>query len=912
MASGEAEVRRARRRRAPAFARRAGPGWLFALAACADLRPLEGDVCGNGVVERGEDCDRFAAAGASCWGPAEEGACRYACGPAPAGAEGPRCPPGFGCGADRTCRRPSGAFEPGGERVAEGASVLRVADFDGDGRDDVLALGAANERGERAARVIFRDAEGFGASRRVPNVFRSVAIGPLGPGAAQGLALISGQSSLVGLDLLVGDRDRSFASLVNPVLGGGVTNVSAAGRLVGVDALPRRLEPGEGGATLEFNQGDEVVLMQPTFAGTGSTLYAIVSSPKELPANASNPGFPVVTLLTLGVSAEGSGGGVAVGRFSAPGVGAPCEDVAWAPSELAEVYLLAPCRFDPPEGGPGARVVWNEAGIGGRLEPRRVALPGGARPAAGAARWLFVADANGDGVSDLALMTEQGPFVAFGLADGAAPTFEPVGVFGGQALLAFGDLNGDKAPDWVFDDGIVLSEPGAPLGVVRVRAPARWSDALVDDFNGDGRPDAVTVGPEARSLDYYLGAPGGLFNPFSVPIEGVASRLAAGDFDGDAVVDVAFALGESAGARADAVFIAFGGRAPSASAPLRVGELRGVRQIAAASYGFGGAELDGADDLGLVGAPDDGGPALAALLFGNAERQPRSPLIITSESDVRPWAVAAGRFVAGAPGAPAPLGLAMLAGSRLVPDRPFSLWLSSPSGESGVTRFAPPVGSAGPGEAATALPAEVDPAPEHGAPASQGAGELPELLAGDLDGDGVDEALALVPGRGGGATLAIARARAAGGAPMLFVDRVLGGLPRSTLAGLADVDGDGAPDLVVLSPAGEGGPNLSVYWNTAGAFDPAGAVTRVELPSGPAASWAAPRAPAGAPLFAVNAAGAYAVDFRAGRAARVEALRGVEGGEAIAAGDVTGDGVVDLVVGDGRSIRLARGEPARP
>ncbi|HEU4533681.1 MAG TPA: VCBS repeat-containing protein, partial [Polyangiaceae bacterium] len=577
------------------------PALLFALGACVDLQPIEGDTCGNGVVEGGEDCD-FAEPG--CRRPPAAGACRYEC-VHPSVGQGAGCPEGFGCGVDNTCRRSAGTFALTIERLSEGASALRVADFDGDGRDDVLALGAPNTYAERSARVVFRDGGGFGPTTRLPNVFRAAAVGSLVPGLgpARGLALVSRQGAQAALNLLVGGPDRGFASVVSPALASAA--LPASMRLVGVEALPRRAVAGEGGATVEFNQGDEVVLLQPGLLGQGAGLFGLVSSPRELPPNASNPDPDVVALLTLGVSPVDAEGGVAVGRFSAPGVGAPCEDIVWAPRELAEAYLLSPCRVDAPSGAPpgaGAVAFWNEEGIAGRVEPRRVPLPEGALPAKGAARWAFVADANADGVSDLAVMTERGAAFAAGRPDGSAPQAVLVDPVAGseRKLLAFGELNGDGAPDWVFADGIVLSEAGLPAGVTRERSAAPWSEALVADFNGDGLSDVLAVGPASSSLDYYLDTPGGFFNALSVPVAGVPSRLAAGDFDGDGVADVAFAMVDEVadGVEVDAVFIAFGGKAALPAAPVRVGALSGVRQITAGSYVFGGSGLDGADDLG--------------------------------------------------------------------------------------------------------------------------------------------------------------------------------------------------------------------------------------------------------------------------------------------------------------------------
>jgi hypothetical protein len=69
------------------------PAALAAAAACADLPPLQARVCGNGVVEAGEDCD----GGASC------GSCRLRC-----DADGD-CPEGRTCEIDAgLCAPPDG------------------------------------------------------------------------------------------------------------------------------------------------------------------------------------------------------------------------------------------------------------------------------------------------------------------------------------------------------------------------------------------------------------------------------------------------------------------------------------------------------------------------------------------------------------------------------------------------------------------------------------------------------------------------------------------------------------------------------------------------------------------------------------------------------------------------------------
>ena len=79
---------------------------MLFLAACAELPPLAENLCGNAIVEaaNGEDCDTFAVGDLRCGAPGDLArSCRFVC-------DDTDCPAGMACGADRMCRRPSGAF----------------------------------------------------------------------------------------------------------------------------------------------------------------------------------------------------------------------------------------------------------------------------------------------------------------------------------------------------------------------------------------------------------------------------------------------------------------------------------------------------------------------------------------------------------------------------------------------------------------------------------------------------------------------------------------------------------------------------------------------------------------------------------------------------------------------------------
>src|SRR5512146_1809892 len=75
-----------------------------ALSGCTDLKDIPAGVCGNGVVESGEDCDSTST---SCGQPDTSSACRLVC------ADDSGCPTGWHCGTDGICREPTGKFSAG-------------------------------------------------------------------------------------------------------------------------------------------------------------------------------------------------------------------------------------------------------------------------------------------------------------------------------------------------------------------------------------------------------------------------------------------------------------------------------------------------------------------------------------------------------------------------------------------------------------------------------------------------------------------------------------------------------------------------------------------------------------------------------------------------------------------------------
>jgi hypothetical protein len=105
--------------------------WLLvifgaSLAACTDFDSVPREVCGNGVLEPGEDCD---SAEARCV------RCAVTC------AEAADCPSAdHACGLDGLCHAPGGELARATAPVTFQADDLRVTDIDHDGRGDVVGV----------------------------------------------------------------------------------------------------------------------------------------------------------------------------------------------------------------------------------------------------------------------------------------------------------------------------------------------------------------------------------------------------------------------------------------------------------------------------------------------------------------------------------------------------------------------------------------------------------------------------------------------------------------------------------------------------------------------------------------------------------------------------------------------------
>ena len=183
---------------------------VFALLAltvrCADLPEIPAGTCGNGVLEPPEDCDTFTLDRASlCRPKGTAGECHLDCRPRGDGTR-PSCPAGWGCDLDGLCRAPTDQFESPVEFKVGGASSLLTGDFNGDGRADILSREPLDAYGRARFRFHYFDERGaLTDTRLLPKLLASPVIADF---SGDGRSDVAFSDFRVGL--VLGQADRSL------------------------------------------------------------------------------------------------------------------------------------------------------------------------------------------------------------------------------------------------------------------------------------------------------------------------------------------------------------------------------------------------------------------------------------------------------------------------------------------------------------------------------------------------------------------------------------------------------------------------------------------------------------------------------------------------------------------------------
>ncbi len=592
---------------------------LPVLGACAGLGELDLGVCGNNVLDPGEDCDGYDGGPEThCNAPRQPAECHFSCASNDEGQDY-RCPEGMGCGKDSICREASGTFEVPESIATRPGRWMHMGDFDGDGRMDL-----ANLRGPSL------DVHYFGATGSVEESYQAFAVLPESSRPLAGDLSGDGLHDLVlpgtyELSVLVANSTRTFRPKTYLAI-----DVPPDARAVVVDIIPDMLS-GATGSTA----GSEALLLAEV---DGSDVFLDTRHPSWSTVVGTAPG-----------PASQLAGAPAVAQFveddpATPAViESPTEEFALAYEGDSSVYVYLPSYvIDAEEQTNGVTLV-----VG---DPVHVELEAGE---SGGIRSVTAAQLNTadpsfpDEHMDLLIATDMGEvFAAFGTGQGdfhSQPNLPPPGsedrtavrlsAFDDCIVLAAAELDGDGQVDLVLPDGIWLSSGGGDCSNPSVpRSGGQpWTTALVDDLNGNQWLDVVAASRNGGGIDFFNGTGTTTFSHVDVNTTGKIGELAAGDFDGDLTTDLVFTqLGIDSDGR-DGLMVAFGQPGGLLEPPQTVGSLFAINGLHPYdSVSTGETLVDAASELLVLAdktADPSDGRGLAALA-GRADRLLQTPFVM--------------------------------------------------------------------------------------------------------------------------------------------------------------------------------------------------------------------------------------------------------------------------------------------
>jgi hypothetical protein len=495
--------------------------WVLGLsAACTPLQEIAANVCGNGVIEKGEDCDRFVdktlGGKLTCAQAGEPHQCHYVCTPTSDGSQPADCPGGWSCGQDGVCRYASGEFREPALLTMSNAEGFDLGDVDGDGLLDLVSwLGATLTVRYGAGLGRFTDA---------------------------GVLEVDGRT---GAPRVVDVDGDGKADLVVP---------SDRGVVVASGARASALVPDAFSlfdlADVDMNQGAHVrfVAVHTTDAAPGDRLLFIASSGSDFSMTFDRTMRSPIAALAGKDAADLAS--IAVHDLDGDGN----DEVALAFRQSDQLPLF---RTGPAIAAYRDPII----ALGGAVD-----------------RGARFADVDGDGAIDL-LVSLVGGTTAVAFGDGHGGFRAPAEDDRFSALsphwpILAADLNGDRKADYLDSACVYLSTTASALVPTCISDSSMWTEAIAGDFDGDGFIDVAVASAAQSGIEILFGTGTSRFDRTRIETTGVPTDLQIGDFDGDRVIDLAFVDG------GDTVSVLYGRRGGLLSPPIAMARATKIDAIA--------------------------------------------------------------------------------------------------------------------------------------------------------------------------------------------------------------------------------------------------------------------------------------------------------------------------------------------
>ena len=589
---------------------------LLLVVACTDFAAIDRGVCGNGLLESGEDCD---SSDPTCV------RCAVTC------STTRDCPStDYACGVDGLCHAPGGGLSQPRTAGSFQANELHITDVDHDGLGDAL--------GTSRTSIVVRHGDATGQLGTVDSIVTPTQTGPVALG-----------------DL---DNDGSL-DLALTTADGLVSYASPYGELAPIAVNGALVDKGNG-TTLDVRAFFHVapLVMAGFIVDPATDNLAIVAIDGSQGASGS-PVFVAPCLARLGAIKAATFDPTSIDVYNIKNDNADQFDTlvsfvsgtgANRRACILSVHRAAPVFFQPfpaitaTDVTPTGYGVPMKKPIFADLESDTDVCPGVIRPDAGINSLAYFDGSRSAKDQPCTLTSTVTQLPAMGAPPsatliGSAPIIPSVTLVAGDGLIT------SEGVYPYLPAGIPIFSPTAQFANV-YRTTRTIAQVGHGDFDGDGNVDAVLAASGEQDLDVLFRVPDEAgFNLVRVDTTSEVTSITVGDFDGNRIADVAYTedLGDH-----QRLLVTYG-TPDRPLPPVSVGVFSSVAEVTKIGFPDSVDYLGLADDLiVLQPAPVQGEPERVAILHGSPQRTMLSyfdPRAENQRADTRFRGAVIGHFV---------------------------------------------------------------------------------------------------------------------------------------------------------------------------------------------------------------------------------------------------------------------------